>query len=252
MTPGCLERMFVFFPTRNLETDPSRIGLDYQNLSLTTEDGVRLHGWLVKHPEARCTFLAFHGNAGNIGHRLPWIELMHRVPAHVVLIDYRGYGKSAGRPREEGIYRDATAAYRWCVEHQPATPKGIVFIGESIGGAVAIDLEARFPAAGLVVQSTFTSAWDMAKTMLPIGLLQPLARIRFDSEAKLAKITCPVLLIHGDRDEIVPFRMGERLFEVAPGPKYFYRVPGAGHNDLLWVAGDEYTARLRDFVNRLP
>ncbi len=252
MTPGCLERMFVYFPARTLDTNPAAIGLQYSEVWLTAEDGVRLHGWFVPHLSARCTFVAFHGNAGNIGNRLPWIELLHRVPGHVLLIDYRGYGRSEGRPHEHGIYRDATAAYRWCVDHRPASPKGLVAIGESIGGAVAVDLAGRVPVTGLVVQSTFTSAWDMAKTMLPIGLLQPLARIRFDSAAKLRTIRCPTLVIHGDRDEIVPFRMGEKLFEIAPGPKYFYRVPGAGHNDLLWVAADDYSARVRDFVERLP
>ncbi len=252
MTPGCLERMFVYFPSRTVETNPSVIGLRYTELSLTTEDGIRLHGWFVPHESALCTFVAFHGNAGNIGHRLPWIELLHRVPGHVLLIDYRGYGRSEGRPREDGLYSDATAAFRWCADHPPSGPKGVVLIGESIGGAVAVDLARRVPVAGLILQSTFTSAWEMAKTMLPVGLLQPLSRIRFDSAAKLRLIRCPTLVIHGDRDEIVPFRMGQELFEIAPGPKQFYRVPGAGHNDLLWVAGSEYTARVRDFIDRLP
>jgi uncharacterized protein len=244
--------MFVYFPTRGLDARPSDAGFDYRDLSLTAEDGVRLHGWLIRHPSPLCTFVAFHGNAGNIGHRLPWIELMNRVPAQVVLIDYRGYGKSGGRPSEKGLYRDAAAAYRWCVENVPPAPKGIVVIGESIGGAVAIDLAARVPVAGLVVQSTFTSAWDMAKTMMPVGLLQPLAGVRFASYDKLAAIRCPILIIHGDRDEIVPFRMGEKLYQAARGEKYFYRVDGAGHNDLLWAAADEYTVRLRQFIDRLP
>jgi fermentation-respiration switch protein FrsA (DUF1100 family) len=249
MVPGNLERLFVYFPAGALQGDPSRIGLPYQDLSLVAEDGIRLHGWFVPHPAARCTFLLFHGNAGNISHRLPWIEMLHNLRANVFIIDYRGYGRSEGRPFEEGLYRDARAAYSWWDGNHPPQGNKLVLIGESLGGAVAVDLASRVPVDGLVLQSTFTSARDMAKTLFPIGLLLPLARIHFDSAAKIAAISCPKLVIHGNADEIVPFRLGKQLFDLAPPPKHFYEVPRAAHNDLLWVAGPEYISRLQAFLD---
>jgi fermentation-respiration switch protein FrsA (DUF1100 family) len=122
-------------------------------------------------------------------------------------------------------------------------------IGESLGGAVAIDLASRVPVGGIVLQSTFTTAWDMAKTIMPVGLLQPLTGVRFDSAAKIQEVSCPKLFIHGDSDEIVPFRLGKKLYELSPPPKVFYTVPGAGHNDLILVAGSEYSRRLQAFLS---
>lgn len=251
MTPHTLERMFIYFPTKQLESDPSHIGLPFQDLRIVTEDHVALHGWFVPHPAARKTLLIFHGNAGNISHRLPWMEILYQLQLHLMIIDYRGYGKSEGSPFEDGLYRDARAAYAWWAKERAATGEQLVLFGESIGGAVAVDLATRITPSGLILQSTFTSARDMARTVFPLWLLQPLAHVRFDSVAKLPQVKCPMLIIHGNRDEIVPFRMGRELFEIAPGPKEFYEVPGAGHNDLPWEAGAEYTVRLRSFLDSL-
>jgi fermentation-respiration switch protein FrsA (DUF1100 family) len=248
---GILERMFVYFPAKAVHGSPSDLRLAYEDLTFVTDDGLPLHGWYVRHPSARCTFIAFHGNAGNIGDRLPWIELLYAVPGNVLIFDYRGYGRSAGRPHEQGLYRDAGAVYRWWAAQRDRAPARVVLIGESLGGAVAADLATRERVDGIILQSTFTSAWDMAKTMLPIGVLQPLTGVRFDSIQKLRDLPCPKLIIHGDRDDIVPFRLGEKLFAAAAGPKYFYRVQGAAHNDLLWVAGGEYTRRIRQFVDSI-
>jgi fermentation-respiration switch protein FrsA (DUF1100 family) len=257
MFPSSLERMFVYFPIRQLPEDPSSAGLAFEDVSLLTEDQVRLHGWWVPRPDASVTLLVFHGNAGNIGHRVAWIEMLHRAGANVFIIDYRGYGRSEGAPFEQGLYRDARAAYRWWKARPGAGNEKLVLVGESLGGAVATELAASEPVAGVILQSTFTSAWDMAKTMLPLGLLQPLARIRFDSASLLSHPSfcssgAPKLIIHGTRDEIVPLRMGRRLFDLAPEPKELYEVDGAGHNDLPWVAGPEYGARVARFLKALP
>ncbi len=248
MKPHALERHFVYYPDRIVEGDPSRIGLPFESLSLLTEDGVKLHGWFVPHPRSRRTFLVLHGNAGNIGHRLPWIEILHDLDAQVLIIDYRGYGQSEGKPFEAGLYRDATAAAAWWAKRVTEPEQRLILIGESLGGAVAVDLATRVPVSGLILQSTFTSAWDMAKTLFPIGLLQPLTGVHFDSAAKIRDLKCPKLFIHGNRDEIVPFRLGRKLFELSPGPKYFWEVPSAGHNDLIWVAGPDYGRAIREFL----
>src|SRR5262245_28623270 len=251
MTPGALERFFVYYPTKDVDASPSMVGLDYEDVFLVTEDRVRLHGWFVPHPKSRSTLLVVHGNAWNISHRVHWIKMLHEAAGHVLIIDYRGYGKSEGQPFEEGLYRDARAAYGWWTRERSASGEKLVLIGESIGGSVAVDLASRAPVTGLILQSPFTTAWDMAKTILPIGLLQPIARVHFDSATKIAGIRCPKLIIHGNRDEIVPFRLGKKLYDLAQPPKQFYEVPGAGHNDLPWVAGGDYIAHLRDFLQSL-
>lgn len=251
MSSRALERMLIYFPTKTVAGNPAQAGLQFQELSLRTEDGIKLSAWFIPHPKARLTLLLFHGNAGNIGHRIPWIELLRPLEANVLIFDYRGYGDSEGSPYEQGLYRDAQAAYDWWYKERAPAEEGLVLVGESLGGAVAVHLAAKAPVAGLVVQSTFTSAWDMAKTLMPLGLLQPLARVHFDSAAKIGGVRCPKLFIHGSRDEIVPLRLGRKLFDLAPAPKQFYEVAEAGHNDLLWVAGQSYTERLRLFLAEL-
>lgn len=251
MTTNVLERMFVYFPAKELEGNPSLLGLEYQDLEIAAEDGVRLHGWFVPRPGAQHTLLIFHGNAGNVSHRLGWIRLLHELNAHVMIIDYRGYGRSEGKPFEKGLYLDALAAYGWWKRERAADKSKLVLIGESLGGSVAVDLAARVPVDGIVLQATFTTAWDMAKTVMPIGLLQPLTGVKFDSASKIRGIGCPKLFIHGNRDEIVPFRLGRRLYELAAPPKEFYEVSGAGHNDLIDTAGIEYLNRLRSFLEMI-
>ncbi len=250
MMARLLERMIVYYPTSEITGTPADIGLEYRDLYLTAEDGVKLHSWHIPYPGARQTLLILHGNAGNIGHRVPWLELLHPLGVDILLLDYRGYGRSGGSPHEQGLYLDAAAAYRWW-EAQRAPTDQLVLVGESLGGAVAVDLAARGLADGLVLQSTFTSAWDMAKTMMPIGLLQPLSGVSFNSAEKIPRVRCPMLFIHGDRDEIVPLRLGRKLYELAAGTKEFYQVAGAGHNDLLWIAATDYIDTLRHFLGRV-
>jgi fermentation-respiration switch protein FrsA (DUF1100 family) len=251
MTPHLLERFFVYYPSRALVGNPGDIGLEYRDLFLITNDDVRLHGWFVPSAGSRVTLLIFHGNAGNVSHRLEWIRLLHGLSCHVLIIDYRGYGKSEGSPFERGLYLDARAAYRWWVQQQSGPGQKLVVMGESLGGCVAVDLAAEVNPAGLILQSTFTSARDMARTLFPLGLLHPLTGIRFDSVSKIGGVRCPKLVIHGTRDEIVPFGLGRKLYEAAPPPKIFYEVADAGHNDLVWAAGTEYSKRLHDFLSRV-
>jgi fermentation-respiration switch protein FrsA (DUF1100 family) len=249
MTTNVLERMFVYFPERSLEANPSILGLQYFDVDITTRDGIDIHGWFIPQPGAPDTFLLLHGNAGNISHRLGWIHLLRGLNAHIIIVDYRGYGRSQGRPSEQGLYLDALATYEWWHKERAADASRLILIGESIGGAVAVDLAARVHVDGIVLQSTFTTAWDMAKTMFPIGLLQPLTGVRFDSAAKIKNVRCRKLFIHGDQDEIVPLRLGRKLYEMAPPPKAFHEVRGAGHNDLLLVAGEEYLQQLKAFLS---
>ncbi len=251
MTTDVLERMFVYYPTKELTDTPAALGIPYQDVYPVTEDAIRLHGWYFPHPGAPHTILIFHGNAGNISHRLGWIQMLRELNAHILIVDYRGYGRSEGKPSEKGLYRDAAACHQWWARERSGDGSRMVLLGKSLGGAVAVDLACRVPVDGLILQSTFTTAWDMAKTILPVGLLQPLTSVRFDSASKISGIRCPKLFIHGNRDDIIPFRLGRRLFEAAPPPKEFYEVAGANHNDLVISAGAAYVERIRAFLAAL-
>lgn len=248
MSPPRLERLLVYHPTSLLTSDPGDVGLRYQDIQLITDDGVKLHGWFVPREGARATALAFHGNGGNIGHRVEWIRLLHDAGVAVLIIDYRGYGRSEGAPFEEGLYRDARAAYRWWERERKPLGDKLIIAGESLGGAVAVHLASEVSPVALVLQSAFTSIDEMAKTMFPIGLLRPLMKVQFNSAGLIARISCPKLIIHGTRDGIVPFRMGRLLFDLSSEPKEFYAVPDAGHNDLLEIADREYGRRLTAFL----
>jgi fermentation-respiration switch protein FrsA (DUF1100 family) len=249
MTPYKLERLFVYYPTREVLATPGDVGLDYQDIEFVTEDHLKIHGWFVPCEGATGTLLIFHGNAGNIGDRIAWIEMLHQLGVHVFMIDYRGYGKSDGKPFEEGLYRDARAAYHWWEKERQPKGEKLVLFGESLGGAVAVNLAAKVSPAGLILQSTFTSARDMAKNMFLIGMLHRFTGVHFDSAKAMKHVQCPKLIIHGTKDTTVPFDLGKRLFDLAPAPKSFFTVPEAGHNDLIWIAGTEYTRQLKTFLS---
>jgi len=218
------------------------------DVDLRAADGAKLHAWWVARPEARVVTLFLHGNAGNLTHRAYRMAEWTAAGSAVLMVDYRGYGKSEGRPSEKGLYADAEAAYDWLVAAGWA-PERIVVHGESLGTAVAVELASRRQCAGLVLEAPFTSGSDMAGRVLPV--LGPLVFRAFDSKSRIGAVRAPILVIHGDRDGVVPFEQGEALFRAASEPKWFWRVEGAGHNNLVETAGSRYRERLREFYGRL-
>jgi uncharacterized protein len=223
----------LYFPDRRLHTTPKDAGLDYTDLEIETEDGERLHGWLVEGTApTRGHVLLCHGNAGNVSDRVLHAKVLSEAGFDVLLFDYRGYGRSTGSPSEEGTYRDARAARERLEE--PA-----IYVGESLGGAVALELARESPPAGLVLQSTFTSVREMARLhypFIPAGLVPdayPSIRLIGDLEA-------PLLVLHGERDDIVPPSHGRALFDAAPEPKQIRTFPDLGHNDLVPMGGKGY------------
>jgi fermentation-respiration switch protein FrsA (DUF1100 family) len=222
--------------------------LNAQDVWLRTRDGVRIHAWFVECPGSRLVTLFFHGNAGNVTHRYPHFQEIAAAGSSLLMIDYRGYGKSAGAPSEAGLYKDADAAFDWLLANH-YTPAQIVIHGESLGSAVAVDLASRRACAGLVLEAPFTSAGEVAGTILPV--VGPLVMRDFDSRSKIGRVHAPLLLIHGDRDEVIPYRLGQALFAAAPEPKTFWTVPGSGHNDILETAGPLYRVRLHAFYATL-
>jgi fermentation-respiration switch protein FrsA (DUF1100 family) len=234
--PSVIDR-FVFFPSRLVDDPPEGVAERW----LGAQDGTRLHAWLAIHRQPRASLVWSHGNGGNISDRAGILLALAARGFDVLAYDYRGYGKSEGAPSEAGVYLDAEAAFD--AEVRRGVPASrIVCFGESLGGAVSIHLATRRPCAAVVVVSTFTSLRDVARRHY--GPLAVLAGDRFDSESRVGTLSVPFFAAHGDRDEVIPYQLGERLFAVARDPKRFVRVPGAHHNDVFAYSllFDEITA----------
>lgn len=239
----------VYFPSRAHDGGtPAVFGLAYEDVALTTSDGVRLHAWFVPAPAARRTLLFLHGNAGNISHRLDKLATLNELGADVLLLDYRGYGRSEGTPDEAGTYRDADAAYDW-LRGRGVSAERIVLYGESLGGPIATDLAARQPVGGLILESSPSSILDVARYHYPWLPVAWFLSVRYDARAKIGRVHAPLLILHSPDDEIVPFDMAEQLYAAANGPKRLVRLRG-GHNDNFMVAADTYRAAVNDFLHR--
>jgi fermentation-respiration switch protein FrsA (DUF1100 family) len=239
-------------PGREIEVTPARIGLDYKQLTLDTEDGVKIDAWFIPASSRGPTLLFFHGNAGNISHRLDSIQIFHELALNVLIIDYRGYGRSTGTPSEQGLYQDAEAAWNYLTKSRGIDAKEIVIYGRSLGGAVATWLAAKTQPAAVILESTFTSVPDMAAKLYPLLPVRWLARLDFNAQENIRRIKSPVLILHSRDDEIVPFEHARLLFEAAHEPKKLIALHG-GHNDGFIVSGQFYLDNLRRFIeNYLP
>ncbi len=262
------EEKLIYFPSRYPEGRWDVSGLTaregevvpkIEDCHFTASDGVKLHGWFASPQRktnagfepvrAEAVLLWFHGNAGNITNRFEMIRMLMQLPAHVFIIDYRGYGKSEGKPSEQGLYLDAQAAWDYLTRERGVGRERIIIFGKSLGGAPAIDLASKVEPAGLIVQSSFTSIEDMAASIFPI-FPNFILRTKMDSQGKIALVRCPKLFIHSPLDEVVPYKLGRKLFEAAPEPKHFYEVQGALHNETYIVGGKPYLEALREFVNK--
>jgi fermentation-respiration switch protein FrsA (DUF1100 family) len=241
----------VFYPVKQLAATPADWGMSYEDITLTTGDGVRLSAWLIPSPGARQTLLFLHGNAGNISHRGDSIAIFHRLGLDVLILDYRGYGRSEGTPSETGLDRDARAAWRWLTEERGLEPSDIVVFGRSLGGIVAARLSAAVRPAGLILESTPSSARDAADALFPVLSRIVLLRFDLDAVAAMGRVACPVLVLHSPDDEIIPYRLGRRIFEAAPEPKRFMELTG-GHNDGFLRSQPAYELALAAFLDGLP
>ena len=238
----------LFFPSRSLPATPAVAGLRFEDVWMRTEDGERLHGWWVSRGPAHAGHvLLCHGNAGNVADRILHAALLDAAGFDVLLFDYRGYGRSGGVPGELGTYRDARAARAALLAQPGVEPARVVYLGESLGAAVALELALHAPPAGLVLQSAWTSVRALARLHYPM-IPPSLVPDAYPSLRRIPELGAPLLVLHGARDAIVPLTHGEALFAAAPEPKRLHVVPGAGHNDLVSAAGARYGELLAEWA----
>jgi len=247
VTAGCresMERRFIYYPSRTLEADPGKFGLEFRNVTFTAADGVRLHGWLIP-GRMPTTLLYSHGNGGNMAGRIPIARLLRdQLGVGVFMYDYRGYGRSEGEPSEAGLVRDAVAA-REALLREGVAPERIVYFGRSLGSAVTVDLALAHPPRGVVLESPLASVRAMANSVLPgAGYL---FRTRWDTLGKMPRLRAPLLVFHGDADETVPYAQGRAVFDAAPEPKTLFTIHGGRHYEMegAWT---EYWAAWRTFL----
>ena len=236
-------------PGRTLTMTPTDVGMDFQDVSIATTDGVMLHGWFIAGRSSR-VLLFFHGNAGNISHRLDSIAQFQELGLSILIIDYRGYGQSAGRTTERGIYRDADAAWRYLIDDRGIVANDIVIFGRSLGASVASWLASEYQPSALIVESSFTSIPDIAQDIYPWLPVRWLSRLSHATRDYVRDVRCPILIIHSRDDEIIPFHHGETIFESANEPRTLLTIRGT-HNDAFLLDERAYIAGLRTFLASL-
>jgi uncharacterized protein len=244
-----MEESLLYFPSKYPDGYWSPPGLAFEDAWFDAADGTHLHGWFVPHDRPRAVILFSHGNAGNISHRADLFEQLHRLGVAVLAYDYRGYGRSSGSPTETGVLADARAARAWLAKRVGIPQSDIVLMGESLGGAVAVQMAAEAPARGLILENTFSSAPDVAAVHYPWLPVRQLMRTQFNSAAAIGKYHGPLLEVHGDADTIVPISLGRKLFAAANQPKQWVEIAGGDHNDPR--TGEFYRA-LDQFLAVLP
>ncbi|MFC1667361.1 alpha/beta hydrolase [Candidatus Omnitrophota bacterium] len=244
-----IERRTLYFPMKEIEFIPKEAGLSYEDVYLNTEDGARLNGWFIPAGDSRFTILFFHGNAGNISHRMEKILILNKLALDVFIVDYRGYGRSNGRPSEMGLYKDAQAAYNYLVSERRVSSEHIILYGESLGGAVAVDLAGAKTVKALITECAFSSTHDVARAVYPF-LPAFFVSSKFDSVKKIKNIKIPKLIIHSQNDEIIPFEQSIKLFKMSPEPKKHLVLIG-GHNTCFLDSKDAYVSGIKDFLEGL-
>ena len=246
--PGCLSQV-IYHPTRELQGSPANIGLAFERVSFQTSDGVSLSAWWIPAQSPRGVLLFCHGNAGNISHRLDSIRIFNRLGLNTFIFDYRGYGESGGRPSEEGLYRDAEAAWQHLLQRKGANPEYVIVFGRSLGGAVAARLSRTHRPRALILESAFISLQEAARDRFPGFLADLFVPDQHPTLRNLTAAQCPVLIIHSRDDEIVPFRHATALYAAAPNPKDFLEIRGS-HNVGFLQTLPLYEAGLDSFLSK--
>jgi fermentation-respiration switch protein FrsA (DUF1100 family) len=246
-----LEPRFAFFPSAGETTTPADFGVAFTPITVTTADGERLHAWWLRASGPRALVVYFHGNGGNLSVWAPIVSDVARRGFDVLAFDYRGYGLSTGRPTEQGLYRDADAIldHAWTMSPQATTP--VVYWGRSLGTAVAAYASSKRPPNGVVLESGFPDAQSLVRSSPLLALLALFSTYRFPTADFLQRVSAPALVVHGDRDRVIPFALGRRLYDRIAGPKRFLAIAGGDHNDLEPADARAYWDAIGQFVDSL-
>ena len=248
-----LEPKVAFYPIRGVQETPAIARLPFVDVRIPTDDGETLHGWWLEDPQARAQVVFFHGNGGNLSLWLGVIADMRQRGLSVLAIDYRGYGDSTGRPSENGVYRDAAASVRFFAERLRKQDLPIIFWGRSLGSPVAAHAASRLPPDGLVLETPMPHARALLGSNPIVWLLSFLSSYSFSTSKHVGPLNMPLLIVHGDADQLVPYEAGKRVYAAAStNRKRFVTIAGAGHNDLhatnpplYWKAIDTFISGLR-------
>jgi fermentation-respiration switch protein FrsA (DUF1100 family) len=249
------ESHLIFFPNypSRLEGDWHPRTLPVEDVWFAASDGTKLHAWWIPNPQAKFTFLAFHGNASNIANRAPTYEFLRTIPANVLALEYRGYGHSEGKPSEAGIYRDADAAYQFLVTVKSIDSKTIVSFGQSLGTVAAAHLAANHQVAGLILEAPFPSASRVASHFYPfLPGVSLLVHSQFDIQSRLSQIDVPIMIVHCTQDPVIPFALGQSVYNAAKSPKTFLTIDGSCHEEASLIAPSRYVLALQQFLAGLP
>jgi fermentation-respiration switch protein FrsA (DUF1100 family) len=246
-----LEPLLVFFPSKGEHETPEHLGIRYTALQLHTSDGQQIVAWQLEPDRPKADIVYFHGNGGNLSLWLPVFATLHELGYRVLAIDYRGYGRSTGTPSEEGIYRDAEAAVRHAAGHRARPERPLVFWGRSLGGPVAAAATRVVTPDGLILESTFANKAAVVRSNVALRALNAFASYRFPTADLLRDFRQPTLVVHAERDTIVPFPLGRELFDRLSGPKRFVRVGDADHNDFFETTNAPYWQPIVEFIDAL-
>ncbi|MDP2922647.1 MAG: alpha/beta hydrolase [Candidatus Omnitrophota bacterium] len=244
-----LEYKGVYYPAKEILNYPSSAGISFKDIYITTEDNFKINGWFIPNPKAKYTLFFFHGNAGNIGDRIDKLQLLYHADLNIFIIDYRGFGKSQGRPSEPGFYRDAFAAYDYLLNTIDIKPEQIILYGESLGSAIAVDLAFHRKVKALILEGAFSCGRDMAVKIYPF-LPRFIFSNSFDSLTKIKEINASKLFIHSRDDEIVPFNLAKELYDRAKWPKEFLEIRG-DHNSAFLSSQYSYISSISTFIEKL-
>jgi len=245
----------LYIPTSDVRSDPGTFGLEFTEHWITTSDNERLHSWYIPATNARYTLLFFHGNTGNISDRLDTIKIFNTLGLSILIIDYRGYGKSSGVPTEEGTYFDGDASWHYLVQELKIAAESIIIFGRSLGGGIATEIATRYHSAGLVLESTFSTMPAVAKDVYPLIPVSLIIHTKYANIDKIRQIHCPLLIIHSTEDEYIGFHHGQALYNAYnprayQGHKHFVAIAGA-HNDGFFTSMDQYKQGINEYISIL-
>ena len=246
---GALEPRLVFFPSAGEDRTPASLGIAYETVRIRTSDGERLVAWQLEPEDAIADVVYFHGNGGNLSVWLPVFAALHAHRLRVLAVDYRGYGLSSGRPSEEGVYRDAEAAVKHATAGQPKSAgRPLVFWGRSLGGPIAASATRVVRPDGLILESSCPDKAAVVRSHPLLRMLNVFGAYRFETVKLLTDFSGPVLVIHGNRDSVVPFALGRELHGLLNAPKRLVEIAGADHNDLIDASRSDYWTPVLEFV----